>query len=160
MGSKAEDLTRRFEQASDTFIKDVEGVSDSDWLNKTTSEGWSVAACAHHAAISPEPIAAMVTAAATGGPMPPITTDMLNELNAKHAQEYAAATQDETIAAMRAQTATAANVVRGLSDEQLARSAMLPFGMEMTAEQIIENVLIGHIVGHSQSMKEAAASAR
>jgi hypothetical protein len=36
---------------------------------------------------------------------------------------------------------------------------MLPFGMEMSTEQIIENVLIGHLVGHGASIEAAAVNA-
>ena len=158
MTSKADALADRFEQASQDFIKDVEALSDREWREKTDSEGWTVAATAHHAAISSGPIAAMAQAAATGGAMPPITSDMLHEMNAKHAQEFATCTREETRAAMRESAAGASKVVRGLKDDQLGRSAMLPLGMELTAEQIIEMVLIGHIVGHGQSIKAAVAA--
>jgi hypothetical protein len=159
MASKARELGDRFEQTATSFIEQVQALSESEWRTRTDAEGWTVAATAHHAATSSMPIMAMVDAAATGSPMPPFTPEMLNELNAKHAQDFAGCTRDETLAAMREGMAAAAKQVRGYSDEQLARSAMLPFGMEMTAEQIIENVLIGHIAGHGASIQSAAAAA-
>jgi len=159
MAGKAEELARRYEEAATSFIKDIERLTDADWRRKTDVEGWTVAATAHHAATSSLPIASMVQAAGTGSAMPPITAAMLDEMNAKHAQEFASCTRDETLAAVREQIPAAAQVVRGLSDEQLVRSAKLPMGMELTAEQIIEFVLIGHIVGHSESIRAVTAAA-
>jgi hypothetical protein len=159
MAGKADQLARRYEDAVANFISDVEGLSDADLRAKTDVEGWTVAACAHHAATASAPLASMAQAAAMGGPMPPITQAMLDEMNAKHAQDFAACSREETLAAIREQAPAAAQVVRGLSDEQLGRAAELPFGMTMTAEQIIENVLIGHLVGHSQSIRAVTAAA-
>jgi Mycothiol maleylpyruvate isomerase N-terminal domain len=155
MSNKADTLATRFEQASNEFASRLQGLSDGDWQSKTVEEGWTVAATAHHAAGSSAPISMMVRSAATGSPMPPITVDGLNQMNADHAKEFANVSREATLALLRETTGPAANLVRGLSDEQLTRKAMMPFGMEMTAEQIIEAVLIGHITGHATSITAA-----
>jgi len=51
----------------------------------------------------------------------------------------------------------AANVVRGLSDEQLGRSAPMPLigGAPVSARRMIENVLIGHLQEHAGSIRSA-----
>lgn len=155
MSTKAAALAAQFEQASKDFASKIQGLSEHHWRANTPEEGWSVAATAHHAAGSSGPIAMMVQAAATGSPMPPITMEGLNQMNADHAKQHAAASREETLALLQDTTAPAASMVRGLSDEQLSAKAMMPFGMEMTAEQIIENVLIGHITGHAASISAA-----
>ena len=157
MSGKADALATQFEQASKTFISNIEQLSDKDWQSKTLPEGWTVAATAHHVAVSPPPIASMAQAAATGGPMPPITMDILNQMNAEHAKNFSGVSREETIALLRDNTKAAAAVVRGLSDEQLAGKAMLPLGMELTAEQIVQNVLVGHLVGHGESIAAVTA---
>lgn len=153
--SKAAALASRFEQASNDLASKIQGLSDDDWQAKTPEEGWTVAATAHHAAGSSAPTSMMVQAAATGSPMPTITVDGLNEMNAEHARQYANVSREETLTLLHETTGPAADVVRELSDEQLNLKALLPFGMEMTAEQIIENVLIGHITGHGASINAA-----
>jgi hypothetical protein len=102
----------------------------------------------------------MVKSAATGSPMPEFTMDKLNQANADHAKECADVSREETLALLRQNTAPAADLVRGLSDDQLSRKTKLPIGdMELTAEQIIENVLIGHLTTHAASISAAAAIA-
>jgi predicted component of type VI protein secretion system len=98
----------------------------------------------------------MVKSVATGSPMPDITMDGLNEANAEHAKQFAQATRDETLELLRQTAGPAAELIRGLRDEQLARKAMLPLGMEMTAEQIIE-AMIGHVGSHAASIQAAVS---
>jgi hypothetical protein len=159
VGQKAEALAARLEQTARDLEANVKSLTEEQWRSKTAEEGWTVAATAHHAAISSGPIAAMAESAATGSPMPQITPDGLHQMNADHAKQFASCSRDETLQALREGIPPAAAIVRGLSDEQLARKATLPLGMELSAEQIIENVLIGHLAGHGASIEAAAASA-
>ena len=155
MGKKTEQLAARFEQTAKDLESKIKSLSDTAWKAKTPEEGWTVAACAHHAAGSSMPIATMAQAAATGGPMPQITADGLNQMNAEHAQQFANASKEETLKLLGETTPQAASIVRGLNDEQLGNKATLPLGMELSAEQIIENVLIGHLAGHGASIAAA-----
>lgn len=155
MNTKADALATRFEQACRDFACTIQEIDDRAWNSTTSEEGWTVAAVAHHAAGSSGPISMMAQAAGTGAPMPPLTMDALNQMNADHAKQYAIVSRDETLALLRETTGAAAATVRSLSDEQLNGKAVMPFGAEMTAEQIIENVLIGHLVGHGASIMAA-----
>ena len=155
MHTRADALATRFEQACRDFACTIQGMSDRAWNSTTSEEGWTVAAVAHHAAGSSGPISLMARAAATGAPMPPLTMDALNQMNADHAKQYANVSRDETLAFLLETAEPAAATVRSLSDEQLNGKAMMPFGAEMTAEQIIENVLIGHLIGHGASIMAA-----
>src|SRR6266704_3068657 len=152
---KAEQLAARFEQMAKDFGSKIQALSDNEWRAKTPEEGWTVAATAHHAAASSGPISMMAHAAATGGAMPPITPDGLNQMNLEHSKQFANCSKEETLKLLNETTPQAATVVRGLTDEQLANKAMLPLGMELSAEQIIENVLIGHMAGHGASIAAA-----
>ena len=155
MGTKAEQLAAKFEQTAKDFESKIKALSDSEWRANTPEEGRTVAACAHHAAASATPLSMMVQAAATGGAMPAITQEGLDQMNAEHAKQFANVSKEDTLKVLNETTPQAAQVVRALSDEQLARKATLPFGMEMSAEQIVENVLIGHIQGHGASIAAA-----
>lgn len=155
MNTKGEALASKFEATINDFVSTVSALGDTDLQKKTPEEGWSVAATAHHAAISTSPLSEMVRSAATGSPMPSITTDQLNQGNAEHAKQFANASRDETLAVLRQVAGPVTEAVRGITDEQMARKATMPFGGEMTAEQIIENVLIGHLAGHGASIEAA-----
>jgi hypothetical protein len=82
------------------------------------------------------------------------TMDMLDEMNARHAKEHANCTRAETLELHTKGTATAAAVVRGLSDEQLAKSGTVLTGNPpMTAEQVVTGILIHHIDDHFGSIR-------
>jgi hypothetical protein len=159
MGTKTDELAAKFEQACKDFESKIRSIRDSDWHAKTPEEGWTVAATAHHAAASSAPISMMATAAATGSAMPPITADGLHQMNADHAKEFASVSREDTLQLLHETTPAAAAAVRALSDDQLARKAVLPLGIELSAEQIIEMVLIGHLAGHAASISAAASVA-
>ena len=64
---------------------------------------------------------------------------------------------DEALAYCQAdaESLCAASMIRGLSDEQLDRTATL-FAGSMTAQQMIEGILISHVAMHLESIRSAA----
>ena len=155
MGAKTEALAKQFEAKADEATKVLEKLTDADWKKVTEAEKWSVGVTAHHVAGSHEPIANILKTVATGQSIPGFTMDMLHEMNAKHAREHAGCTKAETIALHAKGAAAAAAVVRGLSDEQLAKSGTVLTGAPpMTAEQVITGILIHHIDDHFGSIRK------
>ena len=155
MGAKGEALAKQFESKVQEATGVLEKLSDADWKKVTAAEKWSVGVTAHHVAGSHEPIADILKTIASGQAMPHFTMDMLNDMNAKHAQEFASCTKAETIALHKKGAATAAAVVRGLSDDQLAKSGTVLAGMPaMSAEQIVTGILINHIDDHFGSIRK------
>src|SRR5688572_11546322 len=118
MGQRAEDLAKKFEQANADAIATIEKLSDADW-KKTTLEGWTVAACAHHISSSHEAIAGWVQGIGAGQAPPAMGLDDFHEPNAKHAREYANAAKADVLAQLKSGGAAAAATVRGLSDQAL-----------------------------------------
>ena len=158
MGQRSQALAERFEQANREMIAGVEKCSDAQWKTKTSGETWSVGVVAHHVAQGHETIAGLVQKIGTGQPLPGLTMDLIHQMNAEHAKQHANCTQDETLGLLRKNAATAAGIVRGLSDEQLDRSAPVLGGAPMTAEQMIERVLIGHVNEHHGSIRAAVGA--
>jgi uncharacterized protein (TIGR03083 family) len=154
MGAKGEALARQFEAKVQEATAVLEKLSEADWKKTTSAEKWTVGVVAHHVAGSHEGIAGIVKTVAAGQSMPPFTMEMLDAMNAKHAQEFAGCTKAETVALHKKNAAAAAAVVRGLSDADLARSGTVLTGMPpMTAEQIVTNILIHHIDDHFRSIR-------
>ena len=158
MQKRSQGLANRFEQVNREMIEAVERCSDAQWKTKTSGETWTVGVVAHHVAQGHEAIADLVQKIATGQPLPPMTMDMIHEMNAEHAKQHATCTKGETVALLRTNAATAATAVRGLSDEQLDRSAPLLGGPPMTAQQMIERILIGHVEEHYGSIRAAVGA--
>ncbi len=158
MGTKSDVLVKQLEAKVREAMATLEKLSDADWKKVTEAEKWAVGVTAHHLAGSLEPIAKMVKAVAAGESLE-FTNDMLNEMNAKHAQDYANCTKAETMELLRKGAEVAAAVVRGLSDDQLAKSAIVFQGAPpMTAEQLLAVALLEHIEEHFGSIRKTVGS--
>ncbi len=157
MSTRGEALAKRFEDANNELMAAAEGCSDEQWRTSCSGEGWSVGVTAHHVAASSEVIAGLIQALATGQALPPVTSEMLDQGNATHAQESANCTREETLELLRRGGRSRASIVRGLSDEQLDRGAPIALmgGQTVTAGQFVEVVLIGHPKGHLASIRSA-----
>lgn len=155
MGAKSEALARQFEAKAQEAMATLERLGEADWKKVTAAEKWPVGVTAHHLAGAFEPISNMIQTVASGQSVSGLTMEMLDAMNAQHAKEHAGCTKAETIALHRRGTATAAAVIRGLSDDQLARSGTVLLGVPpMTAEQLIVNGLLNHTDEHYGSIRK------
>ena len=158
MAGKAEALAKQFEAKAQEATGVFERLSDADW-KKTASETWTVGVVAHHIAGSHEGIGGIIKTVASGKSMPNFTMDMLHDMNAKHAKEFANVSKAETIALHKKNAAEAAAIVRGLDDAGLARSAAALKGMPpTTAEQLVVGILCHHIDDHLGSIKKTVGA--
>lgn len=159
MSQRANDLADQFEQASRNLISVVEDLTPEQLQARCSGEQCTVVALASHVA-GVHPLAAgWITSAAAGEPLPELTMDKVDEANAGQAAANANRDKDEILAALRQNGAEATKVVRGLSDADLDRTTYFRlFDREMTTEDLVRNVLIGDIAGHSKSIKQAAGS--
>jgi len=157
MAGKADTLAKQFEAKVQEATGVLERLSDADWKKTTASEKWTVGVVAHHMAGAHEGISNIVKAVAAGQSMGNFTMQMLHDMNAKHAQEHAGATKAETIALHKKSAATAAAVVRGLSEADLGKSGTVLSGMPaMSVEQVINGILFNHIDEHLKSIRTTA----
>jgi Mycothiol maleylpyruvate isomerase N-terminal domain len=154
MGAKAEALAKQFEAKAQEATAVLERLTDADWKKTTASEQWTVGVVAHHLAGAHEPIAGMVRTVASGQSIPNFTLDMLHARNAEHAKEHANTGKAETVALHKKGAASATAVLRGLNDADLDKSATVLTGQPpMTAEQVINGILLNHIDQHLKSIK-------
>jgi hypothetical protein len=159
MSARAESLAKQFEAKAAEATAILGKLSDADWKKMTEAEKWSVAVTAHHLAGAHEPIAGILKTVAAGQSIPNFTMDMLHEANAKHAREHAGCTKAETLALHQKGVATAAAAVRALSDAELDRSGTVLTGVPaMTAQQVVEGVLINHISEHLGSIRKTVGN--
>jgi putative alpha-1,2-mannosidase len=101
MGAKGEALAKQFETRAEDARAVLEKLTDADWKKTTAAEKWTVAATAHHLASSYERVPQIITTIATGQAMPHFTPEILDQMNAKHAEEFAGCTKAETLALHR-----------------------------------------------------------
>ena len=154
MGARNEALATQFEAKAQEAVAVLEQLSAADWKKVTEAERWTVGVTAHHLAGALEAVAGLVTAIVAGQSRGLFTRAMLDEMNARHAQEHANCTKADTVALLKRGAAAAAAVVRGLHDDQLATSGtVFTDAPPMTAEQLITAGLLGHIDTHLGSIR-------
>jgi hypothetical protein len=104
-------------------------------------------------------ILGLVQLVANGQEVPAITMEMLDAANAQHAQEFANVSREETLELLKRDGATVTSTLRGLTDQQLDRTAPMAFagGQAWSARDLIERILIGHPTQHGASIKAALA---
>ena len=155
MGAKGEALAKQFEAKVEEATALLEKLSDTDWRKTTAAEKWTVAATAHHIASSYEPVAHIIRTIAAGQALPHFTRQMLDEMNAQHAKEFADCARPETIALHKKGAVAAAAAVRGLSDAELAKTGTVFTGMPpVSAEDMVNGALLGHIDEHFGSIRK------
>jgi len=153
--AKSEGLAKHFEAKAQEAVAVIERLSDADWNKVTAAERWTVGVTAHHLAGAFEPVSGIITGIVSGTLPGGFSRAMLDEMNARHAQEHAHCTRPETIALFKKGASMAAAVVRGLSDDQLAKSgAVFTDAPPMTAEQLVMGGLISHIDEHVGSIRK------
>lgn len=148
----SEDLAVRFLQAQEEFIEAVEGLTDEQWKLRSSGEGWTIGAVVHHVAV-PD-VVPRARASAAGAPLPAFR-DMaeVDAHNARESQEFIECDRAETMELLRTEAASFANWMRGLSDEELSRTARLVGNARLTTHQIIEGVIIPHVGAHLTSIR-------
>jgi hypothetical protein len=158
MGARSEALAKQFETKARDALATLETLSDADWKKVTEAEKWPVGVTAHHLAGALEGVSFLVRAIAAGQSPGDFSRAMLDEMNARHAKDFANCTRAETIELHRKGTAVAAATIRGLSDEELAKGGTLFKGEPaMTAEQLIVGGLLNHTDEHFGSIRKTVS---
>ena len=154
MGATGEAFAKQFEAKVEEATALLEKLTDADWEKTTAAEMWTVAVTAHHIARSYESATHIIKTIAAGQALPHFTPQMLDEMNAQHAREFAGCTKPETIALHKKGAAAAAAAVRGLSDADLAKTGTVFTGMPpMSAEEMVSRALLGHVDEHLGSIR-------
>jgi hypothetical protein len=144
---------KQFEAKVQEAVAVIEKLSGADWKKVTDVEHWMVGVTAHHLASALEPGAGIVSTIVSRHSWGNFTRATLDEMNARHAQEHANCTKAKTIALLKSSAVAAAAVVRGLHDDQLAKSGTVFTDVPpITVEQVITSGLIAHINAHFGSI--------
>ncbi|HET8630214.1 MAG TPA: DinB family protein [Thermomicrobiales bacterium] len=147
-------LAAEFEAVNDALIATVERCTDEEWRRPSAEEGWPVGVVAHHIASVHHDFIGLVGALAAGKTRSPGSSMAdVDESNARHARDFAAVGKAETLAALRENAAALARLLRGLTDEQLERTAGVFGGHDLSVAQVLEWIVIGHAREHLASIR-------
>lgn len=153
MSERAQTLAQQFEQVNGEVIAAVEGCTEEQWRTPTAAESWPLGVVAHHIALGHEAVLGWVLAAAEGRDLG-VSRASIDEGNARHAQGADTYSHAETLDLLRRNGDSAARAVRALDDVQLDRAARVISDVPpLTAQQVVERVLIRHARGHLASIQ-------
>jgi hypothetical protein len=154
MSARAKELAARLEEINQDVIDLISGATD---LSVTCpSEGWTAAAVAAHIGGAHRGILEGLIQPVVAGREISSSVGPTDEGNARQAAENAALPRDQILRQLRDHGAMATAYLRSLSDEDLDRTVTLSFTGEnpVTAQQVIEWVLIGHAADHANSLRQ------
>jgi uncharacterized damage-inducible protein DinB len=159
MSARAAQLADDLQQVTNDVIAFVEAAPEEAWQRECVAEQCSVAALACHIAGGYGLLVDnLVKPIVEGREGPRFSVEDLAGWNAAAAAENATQPKAAALERLRTQAPPAIEYVRDLRDEDLQRSGPLPFGGDpMTAEAVIEHILVGHPRGHLASMQAATA---
>jgi uncharacterized damage-inducible protein DinB len=154
MSERATVLADRFAAANAQLMQLLTNATDAQLTRIVPEEGWSVLMVAHHVALSYRVAGSWARHAAAGEAVP-TTRAQIDAGNAHMSADATPLTRENVLAELRDNGARTEAMVRGFSDEQLARSAvMMPAdGREMTVEQVIKHILLHHIKEHTPHLR-------
>lgn len=152
MTNRSETLAAQFQTAAHDFIALVENCSAEDWNKMPAGEKRTVGVIAHHVGLGLATTFGLAQRLANGQPLPPLTREMIDQGNAKAAAQSEGVTRAAVLEVLRSNSATVEGAMRKLSDAQLDQPGTL-FGGPVTAQAVIERVVIGHPKSHLASIQ-------
>ncbi len=159
MSERANELAQQFTAANDELIDVIANASEAQLQAICPADGWPVLLTARHVALSYRVVGSWIRKIAAGQEVT-TTRAQIDEGNAQHAATFPHPDRDEVLGMLRENAAKTAEMIRGLSDEQLHASA--PFGPNggrpLTTDQVIRHVLLHHIREHLPDIQAALRS--
>jgi hypothetical protein len=146
-GERANALADRLEQGARALVTAASALTEAEWQTRLPKDGRKIGVVVHHvASVYPVEIHLAQTLAA-GNAVTGVTMDVINEMNARHAEENDAVTKEVTLDLLRRNSEAAAAAIRALSDAELERAA--PVSLYADAPLTCQFVLEDHAVRHS-----------
>jgi hypothetical protein len=159
MSQKAKELAGRLQAFSDEVVAFVEGCSEKNWKKACEKEQWPVGVTARHIGAGHFEAIELARMIVKGEKLPEFTMEQLVAMANEHARQHAACAREEVLEILRRNGAALVGYVAGLSEAELERTGHLALaGGKLTAQQLIEAVILKSGGEHFSSMKAAVGS--
>jgi hypothetical protein len=158
---RANSLAERLEQGARALEAAASALTEIEWHTRIPGDGRTIGVVVHHVATMYPLEIQLAQALAAGKPITEVTSDVVNRLNATHAQENGAVTKDEAIELLRRNSMAAAAAIRALSDEELDRSGTVSLNADapLTCQFFLEDHAVRHSYHHLARIRAALAAA-
>ena len=129
------------------FVKDLSG---SDWQTPVLGDGRKIGVVVHHVANMYPLEIELAQTLASGKPITGATMDVVNQMNAKHAEKFDAVGKQETLDYLNRTSKVAAEAIRAFTDAELDNAATVSLNANapLTAQFFIEDHALRHSYHH------------
>lgn len=156
--TRAQQLSEEFGRIIADFAALVESVPDELWTASLANDERTLNVVAYHVGSAVE-FELRILQRGADGLNSEISWDDIDAANAADTAAHLDVTHSEALRVLRENSTAARTVIAGLSDEQLARIVNVPFlGGEVTVQQIVEWLLIGHPGMHAPDIRAAISA--
>ncbi|MCK0178032.1 DinB family protein [Flavobacteriaceae bacterium S0862] len=149
-------LAERLTLGANALANFAENLSNSEWNKPVLGDGRTIGVVVHHvASVYPLEIE-LAQVIASGNPITDATMDVVNQMNADHAKEFANVGKTETIELLRKNSKIAADAVRSFTDKELdnASTVSLNANAPLTVQFFVEDHALRHSYHHFSKIKE------
>jgi hypothetical protein len=150
MGERSQALADRFKAAHRELVETVENIPDDKWGVTCQNDERSVGVVAHHIGSSISTTFEAARMAGTGQPVPPMSREMIDSMNATHAMEHANCSKADALQVIRTNGEHVQRDLAQMPDDQLDREIHFPLigADKVTVEKLIDALVIGHMQMH------------
>lgn len=155
MNMRAEALAKRLEEGAGMLATYAESMTPQQWSAPVDQDGRTVGIVIHHVATMYPLEMELAKTIANQQAIAGVTWDVVADINAKHAHEHNTPDRMETVALLRKNSSSAANMARTLSDAQLdiAVPNSLYGDTPLTLQFWLEDHPISHSYKHMANIK-------
>ena len=157
MSQRASALAERLEQGADALAALVGSLTDVEWHTRIPKDGRKIGVVVHHVASMYPLEIQLAQVLASGETVTGVTSDTVDQINAKHAKDHEGVTKQAALELLRRNSTAAAAAIRALSDEQLDRAAPLSLNADapLTCQFMLEDHAVRHSYHHLAKIKAA-----
>lgn len=156
LNTRGNALAERLQLGANTLATFAEGLSDSEWNKPVAGDGRTIGVVVHHvASVYPLEIE-LAKVLAKGNPITEATIEVINQMNAEHAKEFASVNKREAINLLRKNSKVAADSVRAFTNAELDNSATVSLNANapLSAQFFIEDHALRHSFHHLEKIKK------
>jgi hypothetical protein len=153
----ANQLADRILEGAKQMAEYTSNLSAKQWNSPVLGDGRSIGVVVHHVASVYPVEVELASVLAAGNPITGATKEVIDQMNAEHSKENKNVSQVETIALLKKNSETAAEIVRGFSGDELRNSNQVSLyaNAPLTCQFFIEDHALRHSFHHLAKIKES-----
>lgn len=162
MTPRSEVLAVRLEAGVESLARYAAALTEAEWRLRIPHDGRTVGVVVHHVAHM-YPIEIQLAQTVAGGkPIDGVTWGTVHGINAAHARDHAGVDKATALAALKANSQSAAAAVRALTDEQLDSAAPVSLNANapLTCQFFVEDHALRHSYHHLSKIQSTVEAAR